>query len=141
MAGFLLKSKGEELEEELQTLLQIQPDKRQESETKKIADLSDGLEALDLLQDSPPTIDSTMIPLGDQGLVVRAIYTFPESSRDKLAKAEGDVSTMVCASLRQGSAVAQVELTTNANADYSEEAMRKLLQFLAQKLRPFRLAT
>jgi len=138
VAELLPAKKGEEMEEELQTRLQVPTEKRQEFERKKIADLQDGLEALDLLQNSPPKIDSTMVSFGDQGLVVRAVYTFPESSRDKLAKAETEVSTMISASLKQGSAVAQVELTTNSNADYSEDTFRKLLELLAQKLQPFR---
>jgi hypothetical protein len=140
LAQALLRYKGEELEEDLQTLLQTPPEKRQESERTKISDLSDALDALDLLENSSPAVDSDLLPFGDHCLIVRAKYTFPEDKRKNLAKAGGDVATMIFASLKQGSAVAQVELTTNDNAKYSEESMKRLLQFLAQKLQPFRFS-
>ncbi len=138
LADYLLKSKGQELEEEIEEI-QSRSGNRSAEEEKKIRDLSDALDALDVLQKSEPAIDAVPIASGDGGMIVRAVTTFPEARRADLDKAGGDVSTMISASLRQGSAVVQVELIANDNSLYSNAAVDKLLTLMAQKLQTFRL--
>lgn len=92
------------------------------------------LEAMDVLQASNPTINSALLPYGDNCLVLRAIYTFPEGKRVALSKAGGDVSSQINAHLRVGSAVAKLELITNDNSLFTDAAVNKLLEILANKL-------
>jgi hypothetical protein len=139
MAKAILKFKGQELEDELEGLLKTPSANRSPSQNDKIRDLNDALEALDVLQASNPTINSALLPYGDNCIILRTIYTFPEGKRVALSKGGGEVSTQINAHLRVGSAVAQLELITNDNSLYADASMNRLLEILATKLQPFRL--
>lgn len=138
-AKALLKFKGGELEDDLEDLLKTPSANRTPYQNDKIRELNDTLEALDVLQASNPTINSALLPYGDNCIILRAIYTFPEGKRAALSKGGGEVSTQINANLRVGSAVAQLELITNDNSLYTDASVNKLLEILAKKLQPFRL--
>ncbi len=134
----LLKEKGIELEEELEEFLMIPSKDLSSYDKKRIQELYDGLDAIDMLPQYPPKIDSSMPQVGDQCVTVRSIYTFPESERIKLDRSEGEVATQISSMVRQGSAKAFLELTTNDNSFWSPQSWDALLKLMAKKLEQFR---
>lgn len=138
LESLLFKNKGIELENELEYHQSLPASSLSESLLKKIEDLFDGLEAIDLMLQHPHEIDSQEMDIGDNCLSVRAVYTYPERERAKLLKASGDVGSQYSAYIRQGSAVAHVSYETNGNHLMTEKEWESLLQLIADKMTPYK---
>ncbi|MFC2156582.1 hypothetical protein ACFLT9_01965 [Acidobacteriota bacterium] len=133
------KSAGEDQEHELAELLVIPSRDRTDSINEKIAEIMDGLDVIDMLDENTHRISSEILRIGDTCASLYAVYTFPENLIKSLHKIGGNMSTQVESVMRVGSAMAHISMLTNKNDFWNREAWNKLLTHLASKLQGFKI--